>query len=123
MMRCHNSSGGCLDIGATSMHARRVDASLRQACSELSDWTMESRETGLLARNQWVARRPLTVAESHRMGEIGILMERDRVELVGGELIAVSRIGREHAGCVNALNRRLVGERGVVAVQNPVPLH
>ncbi len=59
------------------------------------------------------------------MGEVGILTERDRVELIEGELIAMSPIGSEHAGAVNALNRRLVqvvGERGIVAVQNPVRL-
>jgi Uma2 family endonuclease len=82
-------------------------------------------ETGLLTRNPWVVRRALTVAEYHRMGEVGILTERDRVELIEGELIAMSPIGSEHAGTVNALTRMLVqavGERGIVAVQNPVQL-
>ena len=82
-------------------------------------------ETGLLTRNPWVARRALTVSDYHRMGEVGILTDRDRVELIEGELIAMSPIGSEHAGTVNALTRRLVqavGERGVVAVQNPVQL-
>ena len=82
-------------------------------------------ETGLLTRNPWVARRVLTVAEYHRMGEVGILTKRDHVELIEGELIAMSPIGSEHAGTVNALNRLLVqavGDRGVVAVQNPVRL-
>ena len=80
---------------------------------------MASGETGLLTRNPWVARRPLTVAEYHRMGEVGILTEDDRVELIEGELIAMSPIRSEHAGTVNALTRQLVqavGDRGVVAV-------
>jgi Uma2 family endonuclease len=82
-------------------------------------------ETGLLTRNPWVARRALTVAEYHRMGEVGILTERDRVELIEGELIAMSPIGSEHSGTVNALTRtlvRAVGDRAIVAVQNPVQL-
>jgi Uma2 family endonuclease len=86
---------------------------------------MTSGETGLLARNPWVVRRPLTVAEYHRMGEVGILTEDDRVELIEGQLIAMSPIGSNHAGTTNRLNRvlvRLVGERGVVAVGNPVQL-
>jgi Uma2 family endonuclease len=86
---------------------------------------MASGETGLLTRNPWVARRALTVAEYHRMGETGILTRDDRVELIEGELIAMSPIGSGHSGTVNALNRRLVlavGDRGVVAVQNPVQL-
>ena len=86
---------------------------------------MASGETGLLTRNPWVVRRPLTVAEYHRMGEVGILTEDDRVELIEGELVAMSPIGSDHAGTTNALNRRLVqvvGDRGVVAVGNPVQL-
>lgn len=86
---------------------------------------MASGETGLLTRNPWVVRRPLTVAEYHRMGEVGILTEDDRVELIEGQLIAMSPIGSEHSGTVNALNYRLIealGRRGVVAVQNPVRL-
>jgi len=59
------------------------------------------------------------------MGEVGILTERDRVELIEGELIAMSPIGSQHSGTVNTLTRRLVlavGDRGVVAVRNPVQL-
>jgi Uma2 family endonuclease len=86
---------------------------------------MASGETGLLTRNPWVVRRPLTVAEYHLMGEAGILTEDDRVELIEGQLIAMSPIGSEHSGTVNALNHALVqavGDLGVVAVQNPVQL-
>jgi Uma2 family endonuclease len=86
---------------------------------------MASGETGLLTRNPWVVRRALTVAEYHLMGKAGILNEDDRVELIEGQLIAMSPIGSEHSGTVNALNHALVqavGDRGVVAVQNPVQL-
>jgi Uma2 family endonuclease len=82
-------------------------------------------ETDLLTRNPWVTRRPLTVAEYHRMGEAGILTEDDRVELIEGQLVAMSPIGSDHSGTVNALTRllvRAVGDRAVVAVQNPVQL-
>ena len=82
-------------------------------------------ETGLLTRNPWVTRRPLTVAEYHRMGEVGILTRDDRVELIEGQLVAMSPIGSAHAGTSNALTRRLVlavGDRGIVAVGNPVQL-
>lgn len=43
---------------------------------------MANGETSLLTRHPLVARRPLTVTEYHRMGEVGILAERDRVELI-----------------------------------------
>lgn len=79
----------------------------------------------LLPRNPWVPHRPITVAEYHRMGEVGILTEDDRVELIEGELIAMSPVGSGHAGTANTLTRALVmavGDRGVVAVGNPVQL-
>src|ERR1700723_1054144 len=96
---------------------------MAKAILRQGDWTMASGETGLLTRNPWVVRRPLTVAEYHRMGEVGILTEDDRVELIEGQLIAMSPIGSAHSGAVNALTRllvRIVGDRGVVGVQNPV---
>jgi Uma2 family endonuclease len=59
------------------------------------------------------------------MGDVGILAERERVELIEGQLIAMPPITNPHAGTVNALSHRLVlsvADRGVVAVQNPVQL-
>jgi hypothetical protein len=63
---------------------------------------MASGDAGLLARNLWVRRRPITVAEYHRMGEVGILTDDDRVELIEGELIVMAPIGSGHSGTVNA---------------------
>ena len=86
---------------------------------------MSPGETDLLTRNPWVTRRPLTVAEYRRMGDAGILTEDDHVELIEGQLIAMSPIGSDHSGTVNVLTRalvRAVGDRAVVAVQNPVQL-
>ena len=60
----------------------------------------------LLAADPWVTRRPVTVTEYHRMGEVGILGDRDRVELIEGELVAMSRIGSHHHGTVNKLTMR-----------------
>jgi hypothetical protein len=60
-------------------------------------------EPRLLAANPGVTRRPISVAEYHRMGEAGILGERDRVELIEGERVARSPIGSQHHGTVNAL--------------------
>ncbi len=82
-------------------------------------------EPRLLAANPWVTRRPITVADYHRMGEVGILSERDRVELIEGELVAMSPIGSYHHGTVNQLTHALVhavGERAIVSVQGPVRL-
>jgi Uma2 family endonuclease len=82
-------------------------------------------DTHILPTNPWVARRRIDVDEYHRMGEAGILTREDRVELIEGELVAMSPIGSEHSGTVNVLNRmlvRAVGDRALVSVQNPVRL-
>lgn len=67
----------------------------------------------------------LRVEDFHKLGEIGILDENARIELVEGELIAMAPIGSLHASVVNTLNRMLVlavGEAGIVCPQNPVVL-
>ena len=72
-----------------------------------------------------LATRRFTVEEYHRMGEAGILGPEDRVELLDGEVVEMSPIGREHAACVARLDQyfqlRLQG-RVHVRVQNPVRL-
>jgi len=70
-------------------------------------------------RHRW------TVAEYFKMGEAGLLMEDDRVELIDGEVIDMSPIGSPHAGKVNRLVSRLVFHlygKAIVAGQNPVIL-
>src|SRR5690349_20264755 len=72
-------------------------------------------------------RRPyrFTVDQYHQMGEAGIFLPEDRVELIDGEIIAKNPIGDLHAGGVNRLNLTFVEQlnrRALVAPQNPVRL-
>jgi Uma2 family endonuclease len=70
-------------------------------------------------------RRRFTRAEYHRMAEVGILGEHDRVELIRGEIVQMSSIGRRHAAFVDNLAQLLVvrlAGRAIVRVQNPVVL-
>jgi len=72
-----------------------------------------------------VSKRLFTVDEYHQMGETGILSEDDRVELIDGEIIEMSPIGRRHAACVDRLTRLFVtrlGKSAIVRVQNPILL-
>jgi Uma2 family endonuclease len=72
-----------------------------------------------------VTTRRFTVDEYYRMVEAGILGSGERVELIEGEIVQMAAIGSRHAGCVNRLNRFLVGSLGdqaLVTVQNPVRL-
>src|ERR1700733_118976 len=87
---------------------------------------MDRRNQGVLSRYPAAPRHLWTVDEYHRMGEAGILTEDDRVELIEGELVAMAPIGSEHAAASNSLTRMLVlavGDRGIVAVGNPVRLN
>lgn len=72
-----------------------------------------------------IRRHRLTVEDYHRMGEVGILSEDARVELIEGELIDMAPIGSQHAGTVSALTDVFTSAlhgRAIVAVQSPVTL-
>ena len=78
------------------------------------------------AKTREVTRRRFTVHEYHRMGEVGILHEDDRIELIDGELVEMAAIGTPHFNCVNRLTHLLVGLVGddaIVSIQNPVRLN
>jgi Uma2 family endonuclease len=69
------------------------------------------------------ARRRFTRAEYLQMVDVGILKPEDRVELIRGEVVEMTRPGRRHIAFVNNLNRLLVlrlADRALVSVQNPV---
>ena len=70
-------------------------------------------------------RRKFTVEQYHRMVSSGILTEDDRVELIKGEIIEMSPVGRRHAAHVKRLNKlfsRQLGDRALVGIQDPVEL-
>ena len=69
--------------------------------------------------------RPFTVGEYNRMAEADILTEKDRVELVAGQIVAMSPIGSRHAACVDRLNgllHRQPEQAFIVRVQSPIIL-
>lgn len=72
-----------------------------------------------------LTRHRFTVADYQRLGEVGILTEDDRVELIAGEIIAMTPIGPKHLRCINRLTHaavQAVGDRASVSVQNPIRL-
>ena len=66
-----------------------------------------------------------TADEYEQMIATGILTEEDRVELLEGEIIAMSPIGDEHVFSLNSLAELLFEQlkgRAIVSIQNPIRL-
>ena len=66
-----------------------------------------------------------TVGEYYRMAETDILTEEDRVELIAGQIVAMSPIGSRRAACVKRLNLllgKIVGDSMLIGVQDPIQL-
>jgi Uma2 family endonuclease len=77
------------------------------------------------AREQ-LTRRRFTAEEYHRVGEVGILRDDERVELIEGEIVEMNPIGSHHAACVRMLTRllgRSLGDELLLDVQNPIRLN
>ena len=70
-------------------------------------------------------RRKFTIQEYHQMLDSGIIAMDERIELLKGEIIAMSPIGIKHAACVrrlnNILSQHLQGE-AIIDIQNPLEL-
>jgi len=72
-----------------------------------------------------VHRYRFTVPDYHRMGEVGILDEDTKVELLAGDIVVREPAGPYRAGTVNRLTSlwtSRLGDRVIVHVQNPVEL-
>src|SRR5437870_2422062 len=69
--------------------------------------------------------RRFTVEEYHRMAEVGILTDEDRVELIDGEIVEMTPVGARHGWCVMFLNEFFVknlADRALVSPQGPLRL-
>ena len=65
------------------------------------------------------------VHQYRAMGKAGILMKEDRVELIRGEIIAMSSIGNEHMATVDSSAMfwiQALGDRAIVRIQGSVRL-
>ena len=80
---------------------------------------VERESLNLQPRHRW------TVAEYHRMGEVGLLNEDSRVELIDGEIVEMAPIGSSHGGNVKRFIRlfsKVIGDKAIIAAQDPVVL-
>jgi Uma2 family endonuclease len=70
-------------------------------------------------------RKQFTIDEYHRLIELGFLTEKDRIELIRGELIHMTPKGTPHTVCGSILCRqldRLLGDRATIRGQDPITL-
>lgn len=77
---------------------------------------------------QPVERWRFTVDDYYRMGEVGILPEDARVELLNGDVVLMPPIGSHHNGSVIGLDeilRERLGRRVTISILGPLllPLH
>ena len=66
-----------------------------------------------------------TIAEYHRLVELGFFSEDDRVELIKGEIVQMAAKGTPHSVCETRLERelyKLVGDRATLRGQQPITL-
>jgi Uma2 family endonuclease len=73
-----------------------------------------------------VTRKRFTADEYQQMGQAGILSEDDRVELIDGEIIAMTPIGPRHCASVDRATRAFVtraGDSAIVRVQGSIRLN
>ena len=67
----------------------------------------------------------INVEQYHKMFEEGILTERDKTELIHGNIITMSPKGSRHNFFINRLNRlfgKMLGDEILVCIQNSIQL-
>lgn len=67
-----------------------------------------------------------TAPEYHLMSEAGIFSPEHRLELIKGEIVKMSPIGRKHCACIAKLQKKfeqILGDRIIVWTQNSIHLN
>lgn len=64
-------------------------------------------------------KRRFTADDYQRMGQVGILPEGGRMELIDGEVVTMTPIGPRHSACVGCATRALVRAAGDTAIVLP----
>jgi Uma2 family endonuclease len=90
----------------------------RSSLSPMLEWKNTFMPVALIKKR-------FTADEYQRMGQAGILSEGDRVELIAGEVLAMTPIGPRHNACVSSATHalvRAVGDDAIILPQGSVRL-
>lgn len=67
-----------------------------------------------------------TIDDYHRLAEAGIIDPDARTELIDGQIVQMSAIGRKHVACVNRLEsllrEQLPRRAAIISIQNPIDI-
>ncbi len=80
----------------------------------------------VLISEEKTLKKAFTVEEFYRLGEVGILGEDDRVELIEGDIFYMAPIGSRHAICVLTLTvifSERLNKRALPLSQNPISIN
>jgi len=75
--------------------------------------------------SEYLNRHRITVEDYYKIGAAGIFTEKDKLELIEGEIIDMVPIGSQHAYVLNKLNRvftKLATEDMLIRIQDPLRL-
>ena len=113
---------------ATQVECKPIEAVERQPAEESDAVDQFSMMQGI--RREIVAmlaakKRGFSADDYQYLGEIGILHEDDRIELIDGEIVVMSPIGNRHGACVDMLALLFVqgvAGQAIVRVQGSIRL-
>ncbi len=66
-----------------------------------------------------------TLEQYHQLAEANILREEDRIELLNGQIVNISPIGKLHAAAVRRIDKlleKILGDEFLISTQNPISL-
>jgi Uma2 family endonuclease len=66
-----------------------------------------------------------TLEQYHQLAEANILQEEDQTELLNGQIVYISPIGKLHAAAVRRIDKllqKILGDDALISTQNPISL-
>src|SRR6266702_7232453 len=115
----------CQNDDALERRRSQIDSAISRVPTITASFAVRESFRDIVPMAPPVLPGPFTVDAYHRLAELGVFDEDDRVELLDGQIVAMTPIGGAHAACVIRLNNLLARRSRTdtaVSTQNPVVL-